>query len=432
MIDLTDLGLEPVDSAATIKPAETVKAGTGLEPGSVLARALYETWIGTPVTIVDSPPGSGKTTLLADVTATLLDRTTLAVVVATPTRNGAIEVARRIAATIDERTGDSPGRPRVVLGLQGIEPPTGVLKPIQASEVTRTVTVNTVASFAQRQRGEDPNAEPAFDVMIFDESYQSTFADAAAAAANAQSVLLVGDPGQIGPVVRSDTRILDQARLRPHRRAPEVFADVDGAVVLRMDATYRLGQHTTDVIAPLYGFGFSSRRPDRHLVGPKGRVLPEIRPKKVAPAAVPADLPLLRTVVDEVARLLATSVITPDERHDLTEDDVAVVVSHNDQETTLKALLAEADHDGVTVGTADSLQGGQWHAVIALDPMLGHPKAGSHQLSPGRLCVMASRHMSHLIWIHDDQWEESLLEAAEHDGNESRLGVAVRRGLCDV
>ena len=83
-----------------------------------------------------------------------------------------------------------------------------------------------------------------------------------------------------------------------------------------------------------------------------------------------------------------------------------VVVSHNAQACVVHALLRGRDVDGITVGTADSLQGGQWAAVVALDPLTGTDGLPAHAASPGRLCVMASRHYAHLTWVHDGAWRE--------------------------
>ena len=62
--------------------------------------------------------------------------------------------------------------------------------------------------------------------------------------------------------------------------------------------------------------------------------------------------------------------------------------------------------DGITVGTADSLQGGQWAAVVALDPLTGTDGLPAHAASAGRLCVMASRHYAHLTWVDDGALRE--------------------------
>jgi hypothetical protein len=80
----------------------------------------------------------------------------------------------------------------------------------------------------------------------------------------------------------------------------------------------------------------------------------------------------------------------------------------------------------ITVGTANSLQGGQWRAVVALDPFVGYTTATPHQLSPGRLCVMASRHMTHLTWVSDGGWELALMDI---DPDEAEKGRKVRQAL---
>lgn len=426
MINLSDLGLAPAISAATEQPAEKVTSTRGLEPGSVLARALYETWSGRHVVVVDSAPGAGKTTLLADMTAILLQRSDLNIAVVTPTRNGAVDVAGRIAQVIDDTCGvDDKTRPQVVLDVRNVANKPANVVPVATG---RHVVVTTVASMAQRKTPEDEQS--LYDLMIFDEAYQTTFADAAAAAGKAHSVFMVGDPGQIGPVVRSNTKVWEHSGLEPHRRAPEVFAKSEDAVILRLDATYRLGQQTTDIIAPLYGFKFDSRRPDRAIIGRRGQRLSEIRHTIIDPIETTAAMPLISRIMEAVESLLDGHSIEVEgvDEGELTAKDIAVVVAHNDQATAVSTELAERGHANVTVGTADSLQGGQWHAVVAVDPMIGHVRASTHQLAPGRLCVMASRHMSHLTWIHDGAWESPLAEVGTE---EARVGIAVRRGLCE-
>jgi len=79
------------------------------------------------------------------------------------------------------------------------------------------------------------------------------------------------------------------------------------------------------------------------------------------------------------------------------------------------------------VGTADRLQGGQWHAVVALDPFIGYEGLSPHAMSLGRLCVMASRHRTHLTWVHDGRWNTHLSGSTDVPGAEAAL--AVRRAL---
>jgi hypothetical protein len=290
----------------------------------------------------------------------------------------------------------------------------------------RHVIVRTIASCAA--------APPECDVLVVEEAYQAVFAQVAVAAEGATQVLMVGDPGQIGPVVQTDTTAWEAMAAGPHMRAPEVFAQDVDAFVLRLPVTYRLGQTTVDAIAPLYDFTFTSARPDRVLVDLDGRVLPEIRPVLVG-ARDEFDMDTLRVVAEEAIRFIGMTVVedTPDGPVSRTLDasDVAVVVARSGQESVINAMLRRhgpaTEH--ITVGTADRLQGGQWHAVVALDPLTGTDQVDDFRTGPGRLCVLCSRHLTHLVFAHDGRWEESL-SAGVADPDAAEKGLAVRRALC--
>lgn len=425
MIDLSDLGLTPETSAATDAPAMVASNDNhgpkGLVPGSMLARVLYAAFSRQPVTIVDSPPGAGKTTLVVDTLAQLLGRSDFDIVVACPTRRGAIDLAGRLAAEL----GDAESAPAVVLGLKGaLVRPKGVFATKPPTK-KREITVRTIKSCAVNP--------PTCDVLVFDEAYQATFSDVAAAADGAEQVMMVGDPGQIGPVVTQRTSAWERRRNAPHHRAPEVFARRSDAQVLQMDATYRLGADTVAAIAPLYGFPFVSKRPDRHLITRAGTRLPELAAARIAPSTSISDLAPMEAVARLAMSMVGSTVVTHDEDGNavekvLRQGDVAVVVSHNVQASGVQAILRSEVYDNITVGTADRMQGGQWHAVVALDPLVGHGTVSPHQLNKGRLCVMASRHMTHLTWVGDGQ-EFDKLQAAVEEHPEAKAGIAVRRHL---
>ena len=424
MIDLSDLGLEPETSAATQAADATVVSNDrdpkGLVPGSVKARMLYSAFSRQPVIVVDSPPGAGKTTLIVEVIETLLRRSDFTIVIATPTKRGGADLAERLVAEI----GTEKDKPAVVLSIKGIDRPEGTYadKPTTRD---RHVVIRTVSSCTY--------SAPNCDVMVFDEAYQSTYADVMAAADAADQVIMVGDPGQIGPVVTQDTSAWQAMKSAPHTRAPEVFAARDDALTLQLGATYRLGQATVDAIAPLYGFPFDSARPDRHLTRRDGTVLPELDSVQIEPAASIGDLGTLRTIADLAVSMVGTNVNYTDadgnavsER--VTERDVAVVVSRSAQASGIQAILRSLAYEGITVGTADKMQGGQWHAVVAVDPLVGQSTVGPHQVNKGRLCVMASRHQTHMTWVHDGQSIDKL-QAAADEHPEAKVGIAVRRHL---
>jgi hypothetical protein len=384
------------DMAAVVDPEDTVPR---IVVGSVTARALYRVWSGQPVTVVDSPPGAGKSTLIRDVVAHLVTRSEITVAVATFTREQAKDIAGRIAAVTPPNT--------VCLKMSGLEqkdvPPGVVLgaTPLRSPGVAVPANhgvVRTVAATAGASAGRDA---PPIGLLVVDEAYQVTFADVLSASAKAEQILLVGDPGQIGPVTTSNPAMWQGRPDAPHLRAPEVFGRRDDAVRLHLDASYRLGPDSVAAIAPLYDFPFRSARPATALAGHR-----EIESLLVPATGDPNNPAMLAMVADRAHALLGATLTTKEGRRALEPADLAVVVSHNAQASVVHALLRGRDIDGVTVGTADSLQGGQWAAVVALDPLTGTDGLPAHAASAGRLCVMASRHYAHLTWVHDGGWRE--------------------------
>lgn len=362
--------------------------------------------------IVDSPPGGGKTRLVTTAISHLETRSDLSLCLATPTRKQAMNLAMRLVEYMPAE--------RIYVGVAGLEPtdlPEGInIKGSKNESTGSTVHVRTIASCGFNPRE--------YDMMIVDEAYQSTFASIASAAAQTERLLLVGDPGQIGPVVTCDVSTWQKRKMAPHRPAPEVMALRDDATVLHMDTTWRLGAATVDAIAPLYGFEFSSGRPDRSLAGHD-----EIESIVVEPPETPYDPTLMSSVADRVGDLVGSQLSEDSGSRSLEPADVGVVVSHNAQASTIAAMLRAEGLDDVTVGTADRLQGGEWHAVVAVDPLCGHEGVSPHSLSLGRLCVMASRHMTHLTWVHDGRWTDQLGDR-EVSKLVGKTGRKVRKALC--
>lgn len=418
MLDVTDIapGLPGVVSPRNAPGAAPETGLPPVVPDSGTARALFHVWRGQPVVVLDAPPGSGKTTGVVTILAHLVRRAGLGVVLACPTRAQAAAVAERLVDVLPEGT--------LELAMSG---PVGGVSLRVASAVIQAnrkgagfVKVVTVASASRSQ--------PSADLMVVDEAYQATFADVAVAAANVPQLLLVGDPGQIGPVVTVDTSAFEHVRDAPHRRSPHVFARRDNARTFNLDTTYRLGPVSAGIIAPLYRFRFVSARIGRSVtVG--GSVVPEVARIDVGVPVSEDDVSLMAAVADR-AELLASGVEIVDEagRRGSVPGDVAVVVARNSQVSTVSAMLSARGLPGVTVGTADRLQGGQWPLVVALDPLAGAGSATGHTVSPGRTCVAVSRHSAHLTWVHASNWE-ALLAGSDLGPAEVRGAVEVRRLL---
>jgi hypothetical protein len=336
-----------------------------LEVGSVLAKVLERIWRGYDV-VVDSPPGAGKTRLVVDTVAHLSRRTDMTILVCAFTRAQVLSLYDRL----HEEIGDNVALMMSNSGRDAI--------PDKGAQVT----VRTLSG-ARWSGGSE-----GIDLMVVDEAYQATYSSVIQARRGIPQMFMVGDPGQIGPVITVDTSFW-KTGIGPFLPAPTQMFTKDTPRFF-LPKTYRLGPVSAKVIAPLYKFGFQSAEVERTPVVYDGDVLDEVETIAVPKAETPDDIVALTTVANRCRELSRSG-------------SVAAIVSRNSQATILTAMLH--DHS-VKVGTADRLQGGEWTSVVALDPMMGEDTS-DHAQSLGRLCVMASRHTTHLTWVHDDSWKSA-------------------------
>lgn len=406
-IDHTDIGT-------------TIPNRAELTKGSPLSRVLFSILSGTLVTVCPSPPGAGKTTLVADVVRHLEERTEIKMILAAVTRRSLHDLATRIHKELGV---DSFGKSRLGWGVTTMQPPEGVDRVEHPDEFQ--VVVRTLASMSAAKEA------PMCDLLVVDEAWQAKYADLVVAADRSTQLLLVGDPGQIPPIVTANVSYLESggSKRNPHQAAPDVLSQTDGAITIPLESSYRLGQETVDIIAPLYSFPFDSRRPERHLRDQSGMRMDEIDPHEVPVGDRPDHMPTMEKVADLAISRIGCILHEGDTVRALTAEDIGVVVAHNSQSGLITALLDTMGYPEISVGTADKMQGGQWSAVISLDPLFGHEKAGAHQTSPGRLCVMLSRHMTQLTWVHSNNWQTLLEEKVEEKDAEAMRGHKIRRAM---
>lgn len=381
-----------------------------------LGEALFAAASGDRVVIVTAPPGAGKTFTISHLAFQLATRMGLRVAIAAQTRAQGYDVANRVAAL---------GTPtRHLRGRHDARPwalAPGVASVPSGRSLNATgVTVATAA----RWRHTPPTVYKA-DLLLVDEAYQMTYADLIALGDLAEQIVLVGDPGQIAPVVTGETRRWAGSAFAPHLPAPLALgaAHPDAITQVRMSETYRLGPATTRLIAPLYpSLPFTSARPESYLtLG--GTRLAEHQARPVATRADPADPALAHAAAAAARDLLRYDVTDPTGTRAMTPLDLAVITPHVPQASLVAALLA--DLPGVLVGTANALQGLERHAVIALHPLAGYRDTPDFALDPGRLCVTLSRHRSHLTLITDTRTPD-VLDLARSDA------TAAARELLDL
>jgi len=418
----------PTGATATEHSSGPVATGPRtqpLVPGSITAKVLARVWRGGELTIVDAPPGSGKTALVSNIVANLASRTDMKILVTTPTRAQCLAFARRLSLELPVD--------RIKIDMKDIEPedlPEGYPDDRAVAKVP-LVTVSTLSKAKFVDRSD-------IDLLVVDEAYQATHALVALAQSGIAQVLMVGDPGQIGPVVTVDTSIWEGQKDAPHLPAPLVTKGATDVKRFSLDVTYRLGPKSAKIIAPIYKFPFTSGRPDRYVVTTDGEVVGEIDAIEVEHSDEVDNLDCLATMVRRAASFAGGSIVEGDETRPLRAEDVALVVSRNSQVSIVTGMSRSLGFDGFTIGTADRLQGGEWPVVIALDPMFGtNGEESGHNQSIGRLCVMVSRHTSHLTWIHDDSWIEATssydkIDRVNRKVRESMIGEVVEVDIFDA
>src|SRR5262249_41047041 len=102
--------------------------------------------------------------------------------------------------------------------------------------------------------------EQPYDFLFVDEAWQTAWADFMTLSAVAPRFVLVGDPGQIPPVVSIDVARWQTSRRPPHAPAPAVILRDRSlpARVLELPVTTRLPHDTTAMVRAFYDFSFDS------------------------------------------------------------------------------------------------------------------------------------------------------------------------------
>jgi hypothetical protein len=327
---------------------------------------LFAAWSGDPAVVVASPPGAGKTRLVVHLAEQLNRRAGLTVAIATQTRAQVLEVTNWAAALganvaqLGVRDSHRPLdlHPRAAY-LDGVAK-LGRWKGIVVATTARWLWVNERDWVA--------------DVCLIDEAWQMTYADLGGLGPLSAQVVLVGDPGQIAPVVTGDSSRWRDVAAGPHRAAPDalISAYPDAVTQLRLSTSWRLGPRTTALIQPAFyaDLPFTSARPPRH-IQLDGEALPELSTRVVTPLAGPGDPVVSSAAAARVRDLLSAGLVVDADGNSrpLQPRDVAVITPHVEQASAVAARLA--DLPGVLIGTANQAQGLEREAVVVIHPLAG-------------------------------------------------------------
>jgi len=390
---------------------------------------------GCRLAVVKAPPGSGKTHTLVEVLSALVARG-MRIAVAAQTNSQADDICRRWVAAHPE-VAVTRFTSRAL--APGVDLPPEVWQVSERSALTLGpgVTVATTAKWSLTDV-----ASP-YDLLAIDEAWQMGWADLMQCALISGSFLMIGDPGQIPPVVTIDVRRWETSPRAPHLPAPDVVLaepQLRAECLLgSLPACRRLPHEAVDFVRPFYDFAFHAYvRPgaravetDAHWGAPLERGLPVAltlpTPAHGPPAEVDQALAEMaaRVVVDlleEGALVRSGGEVRP-----LAASDVGVTSSHRVMNAALAGALGPWAN-AVRVDTPERWQGLERPVMVAVHPLSGVSRPSAFDLETGRLCVMASRQTAGLILLTRDHVGQTLRSFVPSAGQAPGRPDVVGRG----
>lgn len=394
---------------------------------------------GERLVLVDSPPGAGKTDLVEDVVAVAIQEG-VTVVVATPRVEQTTDLAMRLTEHFRALTVQLFASETRPLPVEVAQHPRILVVHSQGQLRRDIPAIATVAKLKATTFG--PSLE--WDLLVCDEAYQVTYADFSPLTTLAGQYLLVGDPGQLAPLVQSNPAQFEAAEARVHWPAPaELRRKFATVPIVRLPVTRRFAQSTVDVIQPaLYPhlpFASAVEPESRRLLipvaGTGSRLDRGLNGLAEGASLIAFCLPEQSELSNddpELSALAAEAMVRLQQRGAewagqgaLTDSDFGYADMHVASGHTTAVSMRRA---GINTAAAKSLtpevwQGLQRPVMVVKHPLSGLRTASRFALDPGRLCVMLSRHRLACIIVTRDG-VRSRLEEHVFDSSERAMGAA--------
>ena len=372
-------------------------------------RVLLTQYEGAPAVRLDSPPGAGKTGVVERLAVQAMARLGERCMVVTQTNAQALDLARRLACGF-------PALPFVLLVRKGLAVPDDL-----ASLANLTVARNSahlpagpcaVVGNARRWSWSATHLHEGFDSMVVDEAFQLSDHHFHEIANLAERFVLVGDPGQIAPVISAEIERWRTDPAGPHVACPHALLRRHRGDVrlMQLPVSRRLVPDTVEVVQPAFypdlPFEALSAPADRGLTPTSAGRMPLDAAVDLAGSGasmVAVELPgrvtgehdpeIAGAIVGLAGRLLERGTVVSDETGErpLTPAMIGVVCAHVSQVHAVQERLG-AGMEGVLVETADRFQGLERPVMLVHHPLSGRSDADEFHLDAGRLCVMTSRH----------------------------------------
>lgn len=377
---------------------------------------------GGRLAIVQAPPGSGKTHTLIHAVA-FARQQRLRVAVAPQTNAQADDICRRLTAA-------DPSI-RIWRFLASGAEPVALGDRVSPCHTSKELPHGPCVVVAPTAKWGVSNIVEPFDVLFVDEAWQMSFAEFMLCSQVAGRFVLIGDPGQIPPVVSIDVARWETSERAPHIAAPQVILEqpelAGQGMRLELPASRRLPADSVELVQAFYDFRFDAWAGpgERAILADRGRshgvdrAVELLQTGSVCILTIPTPdngPPLERD--DEIAKVaagLAVRLLDLRARFRMGGDirpirpeDIGLAATHRVMNTALRLALPEPLRDRVTVDTPERWQGLQRPVMVVVHPLSGVVRPSSFDLETGRLCVMASRHQGGLVLVGRDHIASSL------------------------
>jgi len=387
------------------------------DPTSVAREAveaiLREVHRGSPALLIDSPPGAGKTWSGIRIAATAWGLLGENVMVACWTNRQAIDFALRLAREFR----------RVPVKLF-IREDMALILPADAWALPNLSVVHKATELEADGVAISNSAKwvaypigHRYSWLLVDEAYQLPDYRFQQLVGMADHFVLVGDPGQIPPLIGSDVSPWGTDEAGPQMPCPRALVARHPDIAMhQLPVSWRLPVDTAEVVrAGFYEFDFLSGDPEGHrrLHVDHGRgheadpvidALASERTSLVAGLLVEeangteVDSELAMFMARTVARLLERrAAVSADEGAVPVEPQhIGIATAHRSQvaeiDSCLRSVGVPTGPSSTVVETPERWQGLERPVMLVQHPLAGIEQASSFDLERGRLCVMLSRH----------------------------------------